>query len=348
MITKILYNLNKMSTQHSAAKMGGIAPALTLMFLAPLLTEVLPGATRFSSIFVLPVEICVWGIGALFIRETLRRFHLGWTAMILMGLALAIAEECLIQQTSLAPLVIRLKGQTYARAFGINYVYFLWALIYEPVFVVVLPIAVVELIYPGRRQMPWIKKSGFFVLVPLFLLGSLLAWFSWTQIARLKVFHVPAYHLAPLAALTAFAAIAILLYAAARTGRNKAQPQTSLTPPPPTVLGILGGVWAILLYGVVLLGFGIDPSFPEWVAIAAPILVLVFLPLIFLPKFVNHPEWQIKHRFALSCGTIIGSMAAGQLGFWGTGGPDLYFKVITNLIAVVLLALLGRRLHKIK
>lgn len=337
-----------MFAQQTPAKKGGLAPALTLMVLAPLLTEVLPGATRFSSIFVLPVEICVWGIGALFIREALRRYHLGWAAMILMGLALAIAEECLIQQTSLAPLVIRLKGQTYARSFGINYVYFLWALIYEPVFVVVLPITVVELIYPGRRQKPWIKKSGFFVLVPLFLTGSLLAWFSWTQIARVKVFHVPAYHLAPPAALTAFAAIAILLYAAARTGRKKPQPRTSLTPPPPTLLGILGGIWAVLLYGVVLLGFGIDPFFPEWVAIVAPILLLVFIPLKFLPNFANHPDWQIKHRFALSCGTIIGSMAAGQLGFWGTGGPDLYFKVITNIIALVLLVLLGTRLRKIK
>jgi hypothetical protein len=34
-------------------------PGLSLMVLAPLLAEVLPGATRFSSIFVLPIEICV-------------------------------------------------------------------------------------------------------------------------------------------------------------------------------------------------------------------------------------------------------------------------------------------------
>jgi hypothetical protein len=60
------------------------------------------------------------------------RYAVGKTA-----LALAIAEECLIQQTSLAPMFIRLKGETYARAFGVNYVYFLWALVYEAVFVVI-------------------------------------------------------------------------------------------------------------------------------------------------------------------------------------------------------------------
>ena len=42
-------------------------PALTLELVAPLVAEVLPGATRFSSLFVLPVEMCVWGGGALMI-----------------------------------------------------------------------------------------------------------------------------------------------------------------------------------------------------------------------------------------------------------------------------------------
>jgi len=47
---------------------------------------------------------------------------------LLLALALAVAEECLIQQTSLAPMVLKLKGEVYARAYGVNYVYFLWAL----------------------------------------------------------------------------------------------------------------------------------------------------------------------------------------------------------------------------
>jgi hypothetical protein len=172
----------------------GLGPAITLMILAPLLTEVLPGATRFSSIFVFPIEICVWGGGALMVRYAVRRWKLGWLNMLWLAFALTLAEECIIQQTSLAPLVIRLKGETYARSFGVNYVYLLWALIYEPVFVIFLPIFLVELIFPGRRERAWISRAGFFVVIPLFLLGSLLAWFSWTRIARIKVFKVPVYY----------------------------------------------------------------------------------------------------------------------------------------------------------
>ncbi len=162
---------------QSIKKTNDFAPAITLMIMAPLLTEVLPGATRFSSIFVLPIEMLVWGGGALLIRYAVRRWNLGWPGMLSMAIALAMAEEFIIQQTSVAPMVIRLKDITYARAFGINYVYLLWALIYESIFVVFLPIYLVELIFPERKERLWITKPGFLVLIPLFLIGSLMAWF---------------------------------------------------------------------------------------------------------------------------------------------------------------------------
>src|ERR1700761_217582 len=169
-------------------KTNDLGPALTLMLLAPLLTEVLPGATRFRALFVFPIEFLVWGGGSLMIRYAGRRWHLGWRGMFALALALALAEECIIQQTSLAPLVVRIKGVEYARAGSINYVYLLWALIYESLFTVIVPIYLVELIFPSRKERLWISKGGFFALIPLFLIGSVLAWFTWTQIARPKVF----------------------------------------------------------------------------------------------------------------------------------------------------------------
>lgn len=322
-------------------KKSGFAPAITLMLMAPLLTEVLLGATRFSSIFVLPIEMTVWGGGALLIRYTVRRWQLGWLSMLLMAIGLAIAEEWLIQQTSLAPMVIHLKGQVYARVLGVNYLYFLWALIYEPVFVVFLSVYLVELIYPSRKNGLWISRGGMFVIIPLFLLGSLLAWFTWTQIARVKVFHQMAFHPPVVQVLIAVIAIAVLTYIAIGVLRTKQTTQSSLKPMPPVVLGICGAVWATLLFGLVLLGFGINPHFPPAVAITGGVLILALLPVVLLPKFVAHNRWSVWHKFGLICGTIIGSMAAGQLGFMDTTGPDLYFKVISNLLAVILLIVLG-------
>lgn len=80
-------------------------PSFTLMLLAPVVAELLYGALRVSVIFILIPQIMVWGGGALLIREFIRRWRKGWQSMLLMGLALAVAEEWLIQQTSISPLV---------------------------------------------------------------------------------------------------------------------------------------------------------------------------------------------------------------------------------------------------
>src|SRR5262249_38818207 len=118
-----------------------IGPALTLVLLAPLIAEVLPGATRLSSISVFPIELAIWGGGALLIREARRHFQLGWLQTLFLGIGLVLIEECLVQQTSLAPVVVKIvPGEDYARAFGLNYLYFLWAMFYEVAYVVFVPI----------------------------------------------------------------------------------------------------------------------------------------------------------------------------------------------------------------
>jgi hypothetical protein len=326
-------------------KTNDFAPALTLMIIAPLLTEVLPGATRFSSIFVFPIEVCVWGGGALMIRYAVRRWKLGWLNMLFLAFALALAEECIIQQTSLAPLVIRLKGTTYARAFGINYVYLLWALIYEPTFVVFLSVYLVELIFPERRERRWISKGGFFAVIPLFLLGSLLAWFSWTHIARTKIFKMPVYDLPLVTAIISLALIAGLIYLALSRSRNRPDSERlPLRPLAPWALWIAGAIWAAPLFGLVLLAFGIDPAFPPLAAIGGA-LVLLWAPLFFVPKWAAHPSWDHKHIYVLIFGVVFGSMAIGFLGFIGSPGADLNFKIITNIIAVILMIVLFMKLQ---
>jgi hypothetical protein len=313
------------------------APAITLMFLAPLIAEVLPGATRFSSIFVFPVEICVWGGGALLIRYAVRRWQLPWTSMLFLALALAVAEECIIQQTSLAPLVIRLKGVTYARSAGINYVYLLWALIYESTFVVFVPICLVELIYPARKERPWISKGAFFAVIPLFLLGSLLAWYSWTHIARTKVFHLPVYTPPAIATILSLTVILVLIITALK---NKPSLPFK-TSPNITLLSTLPAFWAILLFALALLAFGIAPQFPPALAILLG-LILVIAATSTVPRWNLSP----KHLFTLLASILIGSMSVSFIGFIDNPGPDLYFKIIINIIAVVLLIPLASKTRK--
>lgn len=314
------------------------------MVLAPLVAEVLPGATRLSSMFVLPIEILIWGGGAVMIREAVRRLGLGWRNMLLLALALSIAEECLIQQTSLAPVVIKLKGVEYARAYGVNYVYFLWALLYESLFVVFIPIGLAELVFRRRREEGWLNVSGAAVIALLFVPACFLAWFSWTQIARTKVFHLEAF--TPPASQVAAAAIAIaalITLAIGPTRRQIARASRGLRPPHPVVVAILAGLATVVIFGLCVLGFGIAPTFPPAAAVAIGLTLAAFL-IAFIPRFRAHDAWGLGHEVAAQYGAILTNMAIFFIAFIGSTALDFWGKVAMDAVAVVMLIALATRL----
>ena len=148
-------------------------------------------STRASILFVFLPEVMVWGVGALFCRELVRRWRGGGTSLLFLGLALSIAEEFLIQQTSLAPLPFPGSHADYGRMWGVNLIYFLFMLGYESVWVVVVPVQVTELFFPRYSRQPWLRTRGAIVACILFLIGCRIAWYGWTQKAR------PRLHAAP-------------------------------------------------------------------------------------------------------------------------------------------------------
>jgi hypothetical protein len=330
-----------MATNELPSLRSRIAPGLSLMLLAPLVAEILPGATRFSAIFVYPIEVVVWGGGALLVRAAVRHWKLGWRNMLLLALSLALAEECLIQQTSLAPVVIQLQGEVYARAFGINYVYLLWALVYEVILVAFVPIALTELIFPDRRDDSWVNRSGLTIVLILFALGSVVARFSWEN-ARTEFFHLPPY--APPAAYVAAAAILILVLIGAAIGpfRDRlAGPTKPLRPPHPSILVLGGLVWASAWYALCLMGFGIAPQVAPIIPVTAGLIIAGAI-LILVPRWAAHPTWNRADTTAIVIGAIYGSMAAGFAGFiYGAAPSDLYFKIAIDILAAILLLVLA-------
>ena len=312
-------------------------PGLTLLITAPLIAELLPGATRMSSAFVFPIEMVIWGGGAVFARYLVRKFRLGWFNLLLLALALAVAEECLIQQTSFAPLVIKLKGVEYARAAGVNYVYLLWALLYEALFVVMVPVGLCELIYPQRRENGWLSGFGMAILGVLFVPACYAAWFGWTQIARLKVFHVPAYNLPANLAIIGAVTIAVLIaLAVGPLRRMLAAPAKAMTPPHPAVLFVLGLAASFVLFSLVVLSFGEWPDFPPMAAVAIA-LVLAAALLLTVPGWMASPRWGYWHTIAALYGMVIGNCGFMFMSFIDAAPLDFYGKAILDGVALLLM-----------
>jgi hypothetical protein len=311
------------------------APGLTLLLAAPLIAEILPGYTRLSvAPFVLAPEIAVWGGGALLIRDAVRRAGRGWPSMVLLGLALAVAEECVIQQTSLAPLV-GLASADYGRALGVNWVYLVWALAYEAVFVVVVPIALTEEVFPRWRDVPWAGKYVTLALVAVMVIGAFVAWFAWTQMARTRIFHLPEYSppleaiLIALAAIVALGVVALSVLPP-RTRRSEG------TSPPAAAAGLVAFGLALPWSLVLLLAYAALPDLPA----ALPTLAgLAWLGLVSLIVWrANYDRWPARSRRAALLGALLAIMLGGFLTFTNPSPIDLTGKIVLDALALLLLA----------
>ncbi len=298
-------------------------PIWTLILLAPFIAEVLSGSTRFSVLFVYIPEVMVWGVGALLCRELVRRWRAGSTSLLLLGLALSIAEEFLIQQTSLAPLPFPGSHADYGRVWGINLVYFLFMLGFESVWVVVVPVQVTELFFPQRSGKPWLRTRGLIVACVFFLLGCRIAWFGWTQKA-LPAMHVAPYHPPASKLALGVAAIGILVWLAyLARGSGQQSPDGARRTAPAwlaaTTAFVMGAAW----FNVIGQVFVPRPIQPFWLVIVLGI-VWAAAAFVLFTAWSSRARWSGIQRWAASFGATLGCMAAPYMNLGGlpARGPD--------------------------
>jgi hypothetical protein len=300
--------------QASLTRKQRAAPVITLVLLSPVVAEVLFGSTRITTLFVLIPQIGVWGCAALIIRDVVRRRRQGWPAILLLGIALAAAEELVIQQTSLIPLVGVDPAHVYGRAVGVNWVYLLWALGYESVWAVVLPIQLAELIFPARRDEPWLGTKGLIISSVVLVLASVVAWYSWTQV------FVPQYlpesvSRVPLASVAIGAVVVAALAAAALGLRPSSRRGRGASPsvlPPSWQMGLATFVLALPWFGLVLLAYGALPTLPP----AMPMLiglVLAGVSFVLVRFWSSNPTWQDINILGLVSGALVASMMGGAV-----------------------------------
>ena len=322
----------------SAVRFRG--PIWALILLAPFIAEVLSGSTRLNILFVYIPEVMIWGVGALLCRELVRRWRAGGTSLLLLGLALSVAEEFLIQQTSIAPIPFAGAHADYGRTWGVNLVYLLFMLGFESVWVVVVPVQVTELMFPKRSREPWLRMRWIIVCCVVFLLGCRGAWYGWTQQARPRL-GAAAYH-PPAALLMVGIASIVGLIGLAYLLRGQAAEEDSRRTAPAWVAGVTAFVTGLGWFFIITQIFIPKPVQPYWLVVLMGIgWALVTFAL--FTAWASRWGWSTLHRYSAALGATLGCMTAPYLSIASWAKPDVIALVVFDVLALTGFALLGRK-----
>ncbi len=153
-----------------------LLPTLTLFLLSPLLAEMLSGSAPPAQ-WLQPATwffaACLYGPGAVLIRELSIRWRTGVMGVILLGAAYGILEEGLDVMSFFNTAWPDLgNAALYGRWGETSWVWTVHLTAFHAVFSVAIPILLVHLIYPRFRGESWLGRSGLVLMTGLLFFSA--------------------------------------------------------------------------------------------------------------------------------------------------------------------------------
>ena len=276
--------------------MKRIPPWLILLFIAPLLGEIVSGHQP-------PLELCnpisilllmlPYGFGALICRELVQRWKKGWLSLILLAIGYGVYEEAIVVRSFFNPNWMELDNLKPYYVLGVNWTYSEMLVHFHVLVSIAAGIMLVEMLYPERRKESWLSNNG--------LIACIVGLALWFPAGWLMTAYVP-----PLTGyLLSWAAIAGLIFAAYFIPADVPAP-IKKNPPHPFFFLLLGFANMTLFFVAVYV-------LPETVI---PPLLLSIIGLVLLDGLTlwlllhwsgNGGAWNDRHRLA---------WVAGGLGFF--------------------------------
>jgi hypothetical protein len=271
--------------------------ALTLAVLAPLIAELGVGSIPASKAWTLPFFGYVYSAGALLIREVVRRRHLGVGSMLALGLAYGLLEEGLalgsLTSTTLYPV-----ADWAPRLLGFNTAFSLSVLPYHAVFSIIVPIVIVDLIFPRLRAQPYLRTSGLIVWALALLLGI--------GVIRLSLIWMDPRRVDSAVHLVVVGALAAALVAWGLLRRPAALRDRPI--PEPRSLVIIGAVSVAGYFALLMQLPGAEHSayLPDQLAWLAPVLALALLATgtAICRRWSTTTRWSPAYSAALIAGAL--------------------------------------------
>ncbi|MGH9688286.1 MAG: hypothetical protein ACRD5K_14475, partial [Candidatus Acidiferrales bacterium] len=153
-----------------------VQPIVTLVLIAPVLTEIVSGNTPPHALLHPSVDIfliAVYSLPLLVIRELTVRWRLRTVGVFLLGLAYGLFNEGLVAQTLIryqhAPIA---NFDLYLCAAGVNFSWAALILPWHALMAVTFPVALLGLWFPSCAQSNWLGTKALLVLVTVVGGGS--------------------------------------------------------------------------------------------------------------------------------------------------------------------------------
>jgi hypothetical protein len=291
--------------------MKRISPALVLFFLAPAIGELLSGSAppvEFFNPFMLIVLTALYGSGAILVRELALRWDKRWPTILVLGLAYGILEEGLMVKSFFDPSWpdLGIMG-VYGRWAGVNWVWSLFLTIYHAIFSIAIPILLVELLFPDKRDEHWIGQRGMIGFSLLLIVDVLLGCFV------LTTYRPPTFPYA-----MALIVVMSLYLLARRMPLQWPIPHGSKIRRP-IQFGFVGfsGTFALFLIHWIFPEINVPPPVTMLVA-----LILVAVVLWAVWSMSGGGAWTDEHRLALVSGALTFFMLLAPLAELDTTRPD--------------------------
>lgn len=316
-----------------------LLPALGLFLLAPLVGEFLLGNLSITSLSFLLLLAPLYGGGALLIRETSRRWGLGWPGMIVLCYAYGLIEEAFVTQSLFNPnyVGLRLLDYGYLPSLGIGAWWTVYVLSIHAIWSTAVPIALVESFTPAARRTPWLGKVGVAVAALLFVLACVLLFF----------FQLQDFFMATSAQFLVSGLVVLLLVALAIGLRRLPQQNAGgmHSAPNPWLVGVIAFV---LGSAFMVLGFIHDPI-PAWLNVMGLLGLLLVGALLFW-RWSHQPVWSPRHSLGVAGGLLLTYAWYGFIQPPSVAGATPQIDLIGNAVfalgALILLIVALRRVTR--
>ncbi|WP_084210846.1 hypothetical protein [Pseudonocardia acaciae] len=336
-------------TEHRPTA-GNRKAAWALVVLAPVSAEVtFSGVTMPAMWLLLPALVVMYGAGVLLLRELVVRFGGGWPSLVVAGLVYELVEDGIGLQALTSPKLYN-AADWGPRVLGFNTTYWESQIGYHVVFSVLIPVLLADLLFPGHRGRPYLRRGGLVMAGVGAVVG----------VALLRVgiagTEDPGYQ-APLpVVLGILVAVAVLLVVALRVLPGGVRgPVPAGHAPRPAVVALVAGAACACFLGL-LMPAGLPPDGPAigsggWVLVPMALAAVVAVGTgVAVRRWFTAPNWSDGYRVWLAGGALIGrtlyvvvTAPAANDYRWGPAGVAIGIGTVMIAAMAYLLARLSRR-----